>query len=68
MFCACAGRFANETTPLSRYDLTPQAGKKLSIPSSPPSRQAVYFNMVYLPPRGVYGFYKHCRVADKHWC
>jgi len=49
MFCACAGRFANRTTPLSRYDLTSQAGVKLSIPYSPASTQAVQSNMVYLP-------------------
>jgi hypothetical protein len=33
---------------VSRYDLTSQAGKKLSIPYSPPSTQAVQSNMVYL--------------------
>jgi len=48
MFCACAGRLANGTTPLSRYDLTSQAGVMLSIPYSPPSTQAVHFNKVYL--------------------
>jgi hypothetical protein len=65
LLLANTARPANRFVPLSRYDLTSQAGQKFSSPHSPPSTQAVYSNMVYLLRRGVYGFYKHFSAADK---
>jgi len=50
--CACARCLSDSLGPASRYDLMPQAGKKLSIPFSSPFTQAVQSNMVY-PPREV---------------
>jgi hypothetical protein len=65
MFCACAGRLANGTTPLSRYDLTSQAGGEAFNPLFASVHAGGLFQHGLSAAGGVYGFFKHRSAADK---